>query len=66
MEKIKKFGNIEIVQEGETLDFQFKPGKNYVLDNNCLIATKNNGGDDWNSIILGNKEIPKNKKLIGK
>ena len=61
-EKIKKFGNIEVVQEGETFDFQFKPGKNYVLDNNCLIATKNNGGDEWNCTILGNKEIPKNKK----
>ena len=27
LEKIKKFGNIEVVQEGETLDFQFKPRK---------------------------------------
>lgn len=41
--------------------FQFKPGKNYILNNNALIATKNNGGEDWNCTIVGNKEIPLNK-----
>ena len=26
-----------------------------------IIATKNNGGNDFNCIIMGDKEIPKNK-----
>ena len=42
-------------------DFQFKEGKNYVLSNNGLISTKNNGGNSWNCTIVGNKEIPKNE-----
>ena len=29
--------------------------------NNGLLATKNQGGDNWNCVIIGDKEIPKNK-----
>ena len=61
LEKIKIFGKIEINNEDNILYFQFKPGKNYILNNNGLIATKNNGGDNWNCTIVGNKEIPLNK-----
>ena len=62
LEKIKIFGNIEVIKEDDTkFSFQFKEGKNYTLSNNGLIATKNEGGDDWNCTIIGNKEIPKNK-----
>jgi len=56
LETIAKFGKIL-----DGLDFQFKEGKNYVLSNNGLICTKNNGGDNWNCTIVGNKEIPKNE-----
>ena len=59
-EKIKKFGEIynEVTNE---LKFKFKPGNNYNISNNGLIATKNNGGDNWNCVIVGDKEIPKDK-----
>ena len=62
LEKIKNFGKIE-VNKGENTDFifQFKEGKNYILSNNGLMATKNNGGYIWNCTIVGNKEIPKNE-----
>ena len=60
IDKIKNFG--EIVNENDIkLKFKFKPGTNYNITNNGLIATKNNGGDDYNCVIFGDKEIPKNK-----
>ena len=31
------------------------------MTNNGLLATKNKGGDNWNCVIIGDKEIPKNK-----
>jgi hypothetical protein len=40
---------------------RFKPGNNYIIANNGKIATKNNGGNKFNCVIFGNKEIPKNK-----
>jgi len=40
---------------------RFKPGNNYIIANNGKIATKNNGGNNFNCVIFGNKEIPKNK-----
>ena len=54
------FGKIK-VKKDIALDFEFKPGKNYILSDKGLIATKNNGGNEWNCTIIGNKEIPKNK-----
>ena len=42
--------------------FIFIPGQNYSVNNNCLIASKNNGGNYWNFTIIGDKEMPKNKK----
>ena len=58
LEKIKIF-KIEVKKD--IFNFKFKPGNNYILSNNGLIATKNNGDDCWNCTIVGNKEIPKNK-----
>ena len=57
LNNIKNFGEIS----ANILKFKFKPGQNYSISNNGLIATKNNGGDNWNCTIIGDKEIPKNK-----
>ena len=43
------------------LEFKFKPGNNYEITNNGLLATKNSGGNNFNCAIIGDKEIPKNK-----
>ncbi len=63
MKTIKIFGKIifEIIEVSDSFIFKFKPGKNYSLSNNGLIATKTSGGDIWNCTIIGDKEIPKNK-----
>ena len=58
--KIKKFGEL-FDKEENLLDFKFRPGNNYNVTNNGLVATKNNGGNNWNCTIFGDKEIPKNK-----
>ncbi len=59
LNNIKIFGRIS--NNFANIFFKFKPGQNYSIINNGLIATKNNGGDDWNCTIIGDKEIPKNK-----
>ena len=59
LEKIKKFG--EIKEEELEYKFKFKPGNNYNVTNSGLLATKNNGGDKWNCVIIGDKEIPRNR-----
>ena len=56
---IELFG--EIINENEGYKFLFQPGNNYNVSNNGLIATKNNGKDDWNCVIIGNKAIPKDR-----
>ena len=63
MKTIKIFGKIifEIIEVSDSFIFKFKPGENYSLSNNGLIATKTSGGDCWNCTIIGDKEIPKNK-----
>ncbi len=38
--------------------FKFRPGVNYIIKDNGLIATKN-GVLGWNCSIIGDKEIPK-------
>ena len=43
------------------MQFKFKPGDNYTLSDNGLIATKTKGGIDWNCTIIGDREISKNK-----
>jgi len=58
MDSIKKFGEIFYRDE---FKFKFKPGNNYNISNNGLIATKNNGGNKWNCVIMGEKEIPKDR-----
>ena len=57
-ESIKKFGEI---LENNKLHFKFKQGNNYSITNNGYIATKSSGGDQWNCVIVGDKEIPKNR-----
>ena len=65
LEKFKVFGQINENIEN-ILKFKFRTGKNYRVDNNGLIATKIEGGDDWNCTIIGDKEIPKNEISIWK
>ena len=56
---IIKFG--QIYNEGDDIfKFKFKPGNNYNITNNDFVATKN-GGNGCNCVIIGNKEIPKDK-----
>ena len=45
----------------ENLKFNFKPGKNYTLINNGLVAVKTEGGCNWNCFVIGSVEIPKYK-----
>ena len=59
LEKIKKFG--EILNDESELKFKFKPGDNYNVTNNGLVATKNKGGNNWNCVVIGDKKIPKDK-----
>ena len=56
---IKSIGNISL--QSEKYIFQFNPNlsNNYLLSENGLIATKK-GLDDWDCVIMGNTEIPKN------
>ena len=54
---IKKFGEFDC----NKFLFKFKQGSNYSITNNGLIATKSSGGNQWNCVIMGDKEIPKNK-----
>ena len=60
LKTIKIFGKI-IFEASDDLIFKFKPGENYSVSNNGLVATKTSGGDKWNCTIIGDKEIPKNK-----
>ena len=56
-DKIKNFGEILC---GE-FKFKFQPGNNYNITKNGLIATKNSGGNDYNCVVLGEREIPKDR-----
>ena len=56
-ENIKKFGFIH----SDKFLFKFKQGNNYSVSNNGKIATKSSGGDSWNCVIVGDKEIPKDR-----
>ena len=56
-ENIKKFGFIH----SDKFLFKFKQGNNYSVSNNGYIATKSSGGDNWNCVIVGDKEIPKDR-----
>ena len=47
-------------EENNLLNFKFQSGENYKVTNNGLIATKI-GKNDWNCVIFGDKEVPKNK-----
>ena len=59
LEKIKKFG--EIIDEDSEYKFKFKAGNNYSVTQNGFLTTKDKGGYSWNCVIIGDKEIPKNK-----
>ena len=55
MENIKSFGQL-----GENkFIFKFMPNNKYTINNNGLSAIKNSNG--WDGVIIGDKEIPKNK-----
>lgn len=60
LEIFKKFGEV-FDREEFIFEFKFRPGNNYNVTNNGLMATKTNGGNSWNCTIFGDKEIPKNK-----
>ena len=56
-ETIKAFGDIS----EDCFHFKFKQGNNYSIYNNGFIATKSSGGNNWNCVIVGDKEIPKKR-----
>ena len=60
IDKIKNFGEF-INEDSNAFNFTFKPGANYDISNNGYVATKNKGGDSYNCLIVGDKEIPKDK-----
>ena len=55
IENIKTFGEIT-----DEYNFIFKQGNNYTVTKNGLIATKDSD-NRWDCVIIGDKEIPKNK-----
>ena len=57
-ESIKKFGDI---LEDNNFHFKFKNGNNYNIAKNSMLATKSSGGNGWNCLIYGDKEISKNR-----
>ena len=59
LENIQNFGEI-FSEENNEFEFKFKQGNNYNTSNNGLIALKD-GNDGWNCVIVGDKEIPKDK-----
>ena len=62
LKNINEFGDIIDIKDNSCIfKFKFKNGKNYILSKNGCIATKNEGGNDYNCTIIGKKEIPKNK-----
>ena len=56
LEKIKTFGKIN-----KKFQFKWKPGFNYKLSEDYLIATKISGGSSYNCNILGDIILPKNE-----
>ena len=59
LENIQNFGEI-FSEENNEFKFKFKEGNNYNTSNNGLIALKD-GNNGWNCVIVGDKEIPKDK-----
>ena len=59
LENIQNFGEI-FNEENNEFKFKFKQGNNYNISNNGLIALKD-GNNGWNCVIVGDKEIPKDK-----
>ena len=56
---IIKFGEINN-EADDIFNFKFKPGNNYNITNNDLVATKNSK-NGFNCVIIGDKEIPKDR-----
>ena len=52
--------NKKIGQTPQIFKFKFKPGINYIVSDNGLVALKADGGYNWNCYILGDTIIPKN------
>ena len=60
--KISEFGEIGIKKKViNNFKFKFKNGKNYIVSEGGLVATKNSSRSEWNCTIIGDKEIPKNQ-----
>ena len=56
------FNNYKNESNDENFKFKFKPGNNYTISKNGLVATKTIDKENkWNCSIIGDKEIPKNK-----
>ena len=58
--KIKNFGEIVNENEEDCFKFKFGEGENYTVSNNGNEAKKI-GNKGWNCVIIGDKEIPKNR-----
>ena len=58
IENIKEFG--EVINDGSFI-FKFQPGNNCNVTCNGLVVKKISGGNAFNCIAYGDKEIPKNK-----
>ena len=62
LESIKNFGGItENDDDIQDFKFIFNQGNHYLVTNNGKIATRNDGNNNFKCVIIGNKEIPKNK-----
>ena len=61
IEKINDLSEILIENIGTEFTFNFRNGVNYIVTNDGSVATKNNGGNQFNCTVMGDKEIPDNK-----
>ena len=58
LNKIQNLGELKNLSDNL---FKWKTGQNYTLTGNNLIATKTNGGNNYNCNILGDIILPKNQ-----
>ena len=52
--------NQKIGHSPQILKFKFRPGDNYLVSDNGLVALKCDGGYNWNCYIIGDTKIPQN------
>ena len=58
--QIKSLIDITLIEGAYTFQFEQRPNSNFQISENGLIATKK-GNFSWDCVILGDKEIPKNR-----